>query len=587
MILHSNCQLSTVNCQLNNFQLNKVYTDKKNILQLVALLEAHGVTKIVLCPGSRNIPLVHTLSTHPSFKCYSVTDERSAGFFAIGLALNGGAPAAVCCTSGTALLNLHPAVAEAFYQNVPLVVISADRPAAWIGQMDGQTLPQPGVFGTLVKKSVNLPEIYTDEDEWYCNRLVNEALLETHHHGKGPVHINVPVTEPIFRFTTETLPEVRVITRYQGLNIYDRDYNDLIQRLNQYQKRMIIVGQMNLIYLFEKKYSKLLYKHFAWLTEHIGNQTIPGIPVKNFDVAIYAMDGEMQGKMAPELLITYGGHIVSKRLKKFLRNNPPKEHWHVSPDGEIVDLYGSLTTVIEMDPFEFLEKIAFLLENKTPQYPLLWENFCKTLPQPELPYSEMSAIGALIQALPQQCALHLANSSAVRYAQLFTVPATVEVCCNRGTSGIEGSLSTAVGYAAASDKLNFVVIGDLSFFYDMNALWNGNFGANLRILLLNNGGGEIFHTLPGLEMSGTSHKFITAVHKASAKGWAEDRGFLYQKVEDEVQLEEAIQLFTQPEPMTQPVLVEVFTNKNKDARILKDFYHQAAGRESAPNKEKK
>ena len=587
MILHSNCQLSTVNCQLNNFQLNKVYTDKKNILQLVALLEAHGVTKIVLCPGSRNIPLVHTLSTHPSFKCYSVTDERSAGFFAIGLALNGGAPAAVCCTSGTALLNLHPAVAEAFYQNVPLVVISADRPAAWIGQMDGQTLPQPGVFGTLVKKSVNLPEIYTDEDEWYCNRLVNEALLETHHHGKGPVHINVPVTEPIFRFTTETLPEVRVITRYQGLNIYDRDYNDLIQRLNQYQKRMIIVGQMNLIYLFEKKYSKLLYKHFAWLTEHIGNQTIPGIPVKNFDVAIYAMDGEMQEKMAPELLITYGGHVVSKRLKKFLRNNPPKEHWHVSPDGEIVDLYGSLTTVIEMDPFEFLEKIAFLLENKTPQYPLLWENFCKTLPQPELPYSEMSAIGALIQALPQQCALHLANSSAVRYAQLFTVPATVEVCCNRGTSGIEGSLSTAVGYAAASDKLNFVVIGDLSFFYDMNALWNGNFGANLRILLLNNGGGEIFHTLPGLEMSGTSHKFITAVHKASAKGWAEDRGFLYQKVEDEVQLEEAIQLFTQPEPMTQPVLVEVFTNKNKDARILKDFYHQAAGRESAPNKEKK
>lgn len=172
-----------------------MYTDKKNILQLVALLEAHGVKKIVLCPGSRNIPLVHTFSTHSSFTCYPVTDERSAGFFAIGLALNGGGPAAVCCTSGTALLNLHPAVAEAFYQNVPLVVISADRPAAWIGQMDGQTLPQPGVFGNLVKKSVNLPEIYTDEDEWYCNRLINEALLETHHHGKGPVHINVPVTE--------------------------------------------------------------------------------------------------------------------------------------------------------------------------------------------------------------------------------------------------------------------------------------------------------------------------------------------------------------------------------------------------------
>ena len=155
----------------------------------------------------------------PDFTCYPVTDERSAGFFALGLALHGGSPAAVCCTSGTALLNLHPAVAEAFYQQVPLVVISADRPGAWIGQMDGQTLPQPGVFGQLVKKSVNLPEITSDEDEWYCNRLINEALLELNHHGKGPVHINVPISEPFFLLPVNELPEVRVITRYQGLNV--------------------------------------------------------------------------------------------------------------------------------------------------------------------------------------------------------------------------------------------------------------------------------------------------------------------------------------------------------------------------------
>ena len=549
------------------------FTDKKNILQLVALLEAHQVTKIVLCPGSRNAPIVHTLATHPSFTCYSVTDERSAGFFAIGLALSGGQPAAVCCTSGTALLNLHPAVAEAFYQNVPLVVVSADRPAAWIGQMDGQTVPQPGVFGPLVKKSVNLPEIYTDEDEWYCNRLVNEALLETHHHGKGPVHINIPVSEPLFQFTTDALLQVRVITRYQGLNVYDRNYDELIERLNKYTKRMVVVGQMNLIYQFEKKYVKMLYKHFAWLTEHLGNQTVPGIAMKNFDAIIYAMNEEEQEKMSPELLITYGGHIVSKRLKKYLRQHPPKEHWHVSPDGEVVDLYGSLTTVIEMDPFEFLEKIAFLLENKTPSYPLLWESTCKQLLPPVLPYSEMSAIGALIRSLPEQSALHLANSSTIRYAQLFTLPPTVEVCCNRGTSGIEGSLSTAIGYASASDKLNFVIIGDLSFFYDMNALWNGYIRPNIRILLLNNGGGEIFHTLPGLEMSGTSHKFVTAVHKTSARGWAEERGFRYLQADNEEQLNEAMALFAQPESTEQPLLLEVFTNKNKDARILKEYYH--------------
>ena len=551
-----------------------MYTDKKNILQLAALLEAYGITKVVLCPGSRNVPIAHTLSNHPAFTCYAMTDERSAGYFALGLALNSGKPVAVCCTSGTALLNLHPAVAEAFYQKVPLIVISADRPAAWIGQMDGQTLPQPDVFRTLVKKSVNLPEIHTDEDEWFCNRLINEALLETNHHGKGPVHINVPVSEPLFGFTTAALPGVRVITRYQGLNIYDRDYNDLIDRMNKYRKRMIVVGQMNLIYLFEKRYTKLLYKHFAWLTEHIGNQTVPGIPVKNFDTALYAMPEEQMNRMAPDLLITYGGHIVSKRLKKFLRQHPPKEHWHVSPDGEVTDLYCSLTTVIEMDPFEFLEKIAGLLENHTPEYPRIWEDYCKAVPEPEFAYSEMAAVGALIKSLPEKSVLHLANSSVVRYAQLYAISPTIEVCCNQGTSGIEGSLSTAVGYAATSDKLNFAAIGDLSFFYDMNALWNVNVGSNLRILLLNNGGGEIFHTLPGLEMSEVSHKFITAVHKTSAKGWAEERGFLYLRAENDGQLAETMQTFTCPETVERPILLEVFTDKDEDIRMLKNYYHQ-------------
>lgn len=551
-----------------------MYTDKKNILQLVALLKEHNVKKIVLCPGSRNTPIVHTLANHPFFSCYPVTDERSAAFFALGLALHGGQPAAVCCTSGSALLNIHPAVSEAFYQQVPLVVISADRPAAWIGQMDGQTLPQPDVFGTLVKRSVNLPEVHTDEDEWHCNRLANEALMELNHHGKGPVHINVPISEPLFQFTTEELPKVRVITRYQGLNVYDREYSGLIERLNKYNKRMIIAGQMNLIYLFEKKHSKLLYKHFAWLTEHTGNKTVPGIPIKNFDTALHVLPEEMQEKMVPELVVTYGGHIVSKCLKSFLRKHPPREHWHVSLDGSVADLYGSLTTVIEMDPFEFLEKIAFLLENKPTEFPRLWENNTRTLPEPEFAYSEMAAIGALIKALPSPSALHLANSSTVRYAQLFALPDEVEVCCNRGTSGIEGSLSTALGYATASDKLNFIAIGDLSFFYDMNALWNTNYGCNVRILLLNNGGGEIFQTLPTLSMSGQTHRFVTATHTTTACGWATERGFAYTPVHNADELSEAIIALTSPTPHNQPMLVEVFTDKGEDVRLLKEYYHQ-------------
>jgi len=549
-----------------------MYSDKRSILQLAALLKAHKIRKIVLCPGSRNAAIVHTLANIEDFTCYSVTDERSAGFFAIGLSLQGGGPAAICCTSGSALLNLHPAVSEAFYQQIPLIIISADRPAAWIGQMDGQTLPQPNVFGNLVKMSVNLPEVNTDEDEWYCNRLINEAILETNHHGKGPVHINVPLSEPIYRFTAKTLPEARVITRYQGLNVYDRDYKELINKLNQANKRMIIVGQMNLIYQFDKKYVKPLCKNFVWLTEHLGNQTAPGLAIKNFDVAVSAMDEVRQEQMTPELLITFGGHIVSKQMKKYLRNHPPKEHWHITPDGKVADLFGCLTTIIEMDPFEFLEKIAFLLEGNPTNYPLMWENWCKTIPEPSLPYSQISVTGDLIKALPAPCSLHLANSSTVRYAQLFILAKGVEVCCNRGVNGIEGSLSSAIGYASASTQTNFILIGDLSFFIDMNALWMSHLRNNVRILLFNNEGGEIFHTLPGMDKTDKSRPFITAEHQTSAKGWAEERGFQYIKVRDDEEWKEALKVFASPEEQERPMILEVMTDKSEDTRLLREYY---------------
>lgn len=549
-----------------------MYSDKKSILQLAALLKAHGVKKMVLCPGSRNAAIVHTLSNIEDFTCYAMTDERSAGFFAIGLSLQGGGPVVVCCTSGSALLNLHPAIAEAYYQQIPLIVISADRPSAWIGQMDGQTLPQPGVFGGIVKMSVSLPEVHTDEDEWYCNRLINEAILETTHHGKGPVHINVPISEPIYRFTAKELPQVRVIHRYQGLNVYEGDYKNLIDSLNKANKRMILVGQMNLIYQFDKKFVKPLTRNFVWLTEHLSNQTTPGIAIKNFDVAVSAMDEMRQEQMSPDLLITYGGHIVSKQMKKYLRKYPPREHWHVCADGKVVDLFGCLTTIIEMEPFEFLEKIAFLLGDKPTNYPMMWENWCKTIPEPELPFTQISVTGDVIKSLPTPCALHLANSSTVRYAQLFPLSSQVEVCCNRGVNGIEGSLSSAIGYAATSPILNFVMIGDLSFFFDMNALWCRHFHNNLRILLLNNEGGEIFHTLPGMDKSSQSRSFITAEHQTSAKGWAEERGFQYIKVSDADEWKDALSILVSPDEHPNPILVEVYTDKGEDTRLLREYY---------------
>ena len=540
-----------------------MYSDKKNVLQLVALLRAHGIRRAVLCPGSRNVPLVQAFATCEDFECFSVTDERSAGFFAVGLALHVQAPVVVCCTSGSALLNLHPAVCEAFYRRVPLVVVSADRPAAWIGQMDGQTLPQPGVFGGLVRKAVNLPEVRTGEDEWYANRLVNEALLEVDHHGYGPVHINVPLSEPLFQFTAEALPSVRRMVR--------RDMSDegrtlsffLKEEFPKYRRVLVVSGQMSSDEAAGVA-ACLSGSRVAWLAEVLGNCPSASDAVRGFDALLYAAREEDLQALRPDLVITVGGHVVSKRLKQFLRRTPSLVHWHVSPDGLPADLFCALTTVVEASPADFFR--LFFRPEALPSgaYAQLWHESCARLASPETGYSEMYAVRRVLEALPPHAVLHLANSSVVRLAELCRLPEGVEVQCNRGVNGIEGSVSAAVGYAAVSDRMNFLLVGDLSFFYDMNALWNGHIRSNLRI--------AIFHALPGLDMAGDTRHFVTASHGASAARWAESQGFTYLQAADTVSLLAAFDDLLD-ETATAPVLLEVFTDAEADAEELRNYYH--------------
>lgn len=544
-----------------------MYSDKKNILQLVALLELHGVRTVVLCPGSRNTPLIHTFVTHKAFECFSVTDERSAGFVALGLAQERNTPVVVCCTSGTALLNIHPAVCEAFYQRIPLIVVSADRPQAWIGQMDGQTLPQPGVFGSLVKKSVHLPEILSQEDEWYCNRLVNEAILECTHRECGPVQINVPLSEPLFQYGEEHLPAVRCIRRISAERI-----SALVDTFRQAERCLILCGQLSPAQA-ERLQPLLQRQHAVVLSEHLSNLHFSGekARLRFFDAALSAMDDAAQEALAPDLLITFGGHIVSKRLKKMLRKHPPREHWHITPQGEVVDLFCALTHVVETTPEEFFKTMVTAPEDKGLAYRKQWIDACHLPQSGANAYSSMMAVEQLLQAIPPASCLHLANSSAVRLAALFPLPADTRVFCNRGTSGIEGSLSTAIGYASVSGRLNFVLIGDLSFFYDMNALWNGTIRSNLRILLLNNQGGGIFHTLPGMDVESPSCRYVEAKHQATASGWVKDCGLVYCRVENAEQLSEGIRLLTDPH-LDSPVLVEVFSEIEGDAAAFKAFF---------------
>ncbi|MDD2436122.1 MAG: 2-succinyl-5-enolpyruvyl-6-hydroxy-3-cyclohexene-1-carboxylic-acid synthase [Massilibacteroides sp.] len=548
-----------------------MYSGKKNVLQLVSLLKVHGITHIILCPGSRNSPLIHSFVTDSDFTCYSIVDERSAGFFALGVIQAIQKPVAVCCTSGTAVLNLGPSVAEAYYQQLPLLVITADRPASWIGQMDGQTIPQTTVFSQFVRHSVQLPQIRDDEEEWYCNRLINEAILSLNNQVRGPAHINIPLSEPLFHFQVGDLPQTRTI-RLASVQVYISESNEYDRRFNSYAKRMIIVGQLppteglaTLLQALREKQGVVV------LSDQLSN--IPPNETFPFDTLLYAAsDNEIQ-ELTPELVITLGGHIVSKRLKQFLRSAHIQEHWHISPAGEIVDTFQQVTDIIPCNEKTFLRYLLEKGKAKKQTFCFTWENACTRITEPETSFSDFAAVGLFMRNIPEQSTLQLANSNSLRLAQCYKLQSAIAVFCNRGTNGIDGSLSTAVGYAAASERRTFLLIGDLSFFYDMNGLWNKHIKNNLRILLNNNGGGEIFHTIPGLNRSEALEEYIAASHQTEAKAWAKQQGFRYLSARNESELQRHLPIFFRLDSK-KPILFEVFTDKDINTEIIRTYYHQ-------------
>ncbi|MDD4920891.1 MAG: 2-succinyl-5-enolpyruvyl-6-hydroxy-3-cyclohexene-1-carboxylic-acid synthase [Bacteroidales bacterium] len=544
---------------------------KKNVLQTVALLKAHGVDHIVISPGSRNAPLTDCFSQDPFFKCFSIVDERSAGYFAIGLINKLKKPVTLCCTSGTALLNYAPAVAEAFYQELPLVVVSADRSPAWIGQMDGQTLPQQGAFGQMVRKSVQLPEIHSEEDTWYCNRLINEALMACTFESAGPVHINIPISEPLFDFTEAALPPARKINAFPGNRM--ADMNPFSARWNESAKRMILIGQMpqnkELTTLLEILAQNL---DCVVLCEHLSNAVSPSF-IGNFDALICSLTESESEALTPDLLITLGGHVVSKRVKKYFRNHPPKNHWHMTPSGMCPDSFQCLTDLIKTDPLYFFKELK-TMDSRDKGFAGTWIQASSQIAAPEknMPFSDIAVVGSFLRRLPEKSSLFVGNSSSVRNIQLYPMPANTEVFCNRGTNGIEGSISTASGYAAVHNGLTFLLIGDLSFFYDLNGLWNKSITGNLRILLINNGGGGIFNLLPGLDKSEALGPYIAAQHNSSAEGWVHAAGFGYLKAENTSQLEKSLSEFVVAKS-DRAIVLEVFTSPNINKSAFNSYYH--------------
>ncbi len=511
------------------------YSSFASVNILTSLLVAHGVRHAIVCPGSRNSPLVHNLFVCPDITCYPVTDERSAGFYALGMTQALNAPVAVCVTSGTALLNLAPAVAEAYYQHRPLIVISADRPPQWIDQLDGQTLPQPDALGRFVGKAVTLPEPADEEGRWYCNRLVNEALMVRH----APVHINVPLSEPLFNYDVAELPAERKISWHPA---------DISPNMLSHVTRMFLHARRPML--------------------------ISGQPLNpNLDEAVSLVEDDE--RYVPDFVLYIGGSIVSKRVKRFLRK--AKETWVVNETGEVTDTFMNLTNVVQGDPETVADHIRFMLITEEHPFVRLWDDLLLRVRQQtvayEPPYSQMAAVRYLYgisgEGNPSSgYQLHFANSSAIRLANIY---AQSPVYCNRGVNGIEGSLSTAAGFSLVSADPVVCVIGDLSFFYDQNALWNQRLSGRLRILLLNNGRGGIFSLLPGLEQSPASYSCVAAAHDTSAEGICRQNHVTYLSASNMPQMRQGIDDLMNMSS-DRPVLLEVFTDAADDARVLRDYY---------------
>lgn len=553
-------------------------SDKKNISLLADIFIKSGLTDIVISPGSRNAPIILSFANRKEINAFSIIDERSAAFFALGLALNSKKTVAIACTSGSAVLNYASAISEAYYQKIPLLVITADRPENLIDIGDGQTIRQNNVFANYIKKSYQLPQNIDAEDEFKSSeKIINEALIDCNYIQPGPVHINIPFDEPIYGITEEHITGRLIDKKKKPHVISEKNIKEIAKQYNISEKVMIIVGQMRP----NNKLSNILTKFSALNNTIVLTETTSNVfnenTIDTIDNVVSTIANKDVELFKPEIVISIGGQVVSKMIKKYLRNNKPRIHWHISPSGEEMNTYFSLTEVIKSDETGFFNSIIQHLSPITSKYSELWrkrKNKVETRKKEYLSkteYSDLKVFETILNQLPNNCILHLGNSTPVRYSQLFGTKKSIIYNSNRGVSGIDGQVSTAAGYAFASDKLNVLITGDLGFLYDSNGLMNSYLSPNLKIIVINNSGGGIFRFIPGPDTTPNLEDFFVAKHSWKAEYICKAFNVDYKKADRQDDLEELLPNFLNIKNNNTEVL-EIFTPTETNAKVLRDYF---------------
>lgn len=547
------------------------------IFDIAAICSAKGIKEAVVCPGSRCAPLTLAFTRHPGIKTRTISDERSAGFIALGIAQQTKRTVVLICTSGTAAYNLAPAVAEAYYQRIPLLVLTADRPVEWIGQWDGQTISQQNIYGEHALKFFQLPQEYEHADsKWLIGRAVNEAIDTSQGNACGPVHINVPLREPLYSDTVSFSTDIRVTERItSGHTLNPKVVQQLSAQLNESNKVLIVGGQNALNVDLITALNSL--RDIPIVGDIISNLHPISSAIRYADSFLPALDQKTREDLRPDLLITFGQSVISKNLKLFLRANKPKAHWHVDEFVDaIIDPFQSVTTQIRQSPEDLFSALAKAVHSKIERkkYSELWCALDQKASQVTQgffeaePSGEMSFVDHVMKAIPDHTNLHLANSMSVRYANLCGLGHNkkgVQVYGNRGTSGIDGCTSTAVGHSLSSDSLHTLVTGDVAFFYDRNAFWNNYLTPNLRVVILNNHGGAIFGMIDGPGSVPEAGEYFITRQPLTAKHLAAEFNLDYKSISNTTDIASVLDEFYKMDD--RPKILE-FESGGKEAKDL-------------------